>query len=31
MEIVDIVDGKILRNVKQKIVREGVEGHETQN
>lgn len=28
LEIVDIVDGKILRDVEQKIVREGVEGHE---
>jgi len=29
--MVDIVDGEILRDVKQKIVREGVERHEEEN
>lgn len=28
LKIVDIVDGEILRDVKQKIVREGIERHE---
>ena len=31
LEIVDIVDGEILRDVKQKIVRKDVKGHEGEN